>query len=39
MITTPDGGETSLFGTSVLWFAFDGRVLEHRDHWVMQDRA
>ena len=37
VITAPDGLEATLFGTSVLRFADDGRVLEHRDYWVMQD--
>lgn len=32
-----EGGEVTLAGTSVLRFAADGRVREHREYWSMQE--
>ena len=36
-ILEADGSELTLAGTTILRFAADGRVEEHREYWSMQD--
>jgi len=37
VITTPDGRDVSVAGTSVLRFDTDGLVEEHRDYWAERE--
>jgi ketosteroid isomerase-like protein len=37
VITAPDGGRSTLAGTTVLRFDDDGLVVEHRDYWAIAD--